>query len=71
MQSLIYTQAVRKMIKLAHLRTGAVELVQENNLSSNEVRIHPVEELPILPVCRTRPRMVQRLDVTRVALALV
>jgi hypothetical protein len=43
------------MIKLTNLRTGAVELVQENNLSSNEVRIHPVEEAPDIASMQDTP----------------
>ena len=43
------------MIKLTNLRTGAVELVQENNLSSNEVRIHPVEDAPDIASMQDTP----------------
>ena len=43
------------MIKLTNLRTGAVELVQENNLSSNKVRIHSVEEAPDIASMQDMP----------------
>ena len=54
-QSLIYTEAVRENDQAYQSPHRAVELFEENNFSSNEVQIHPVEEAPDIAIMQETP----------------